>query len=224
MRRLAIVLLTAFLTMVVSCAKHVPVPTFCYDKDINSVVIVKNQLGGHGTGFYIGDNLIVTAKHVVPETVSGFVMTEKGIELKTKELEFTAETYAKDCWKLTKVYDSDINDVSILKIEDGHNLTPVVLGEPPKIKDRLYMISHPATFQWSYSEGYVINIPVTMDTDKFAMLYNIARFFGSSGAAVFNEKGEVVGLINALLQDSSIAIGHTVKTIREDIGRYYRDN
>ncbi len=212
------ILITALLAALVSCAKHVP--KFTYDTNINSVVIVKNQLGGHGTGFYIGDNLIVTAKHVVPENVGRMSFTENGYEFVVKDLVFTAIDYDKNSYKLEVVYNSDVNDISILKIEDGHNLTPVVFGKEPRIGDRLYMISHPAHLMWSYSEGYVVNIPAKFDEDEFAMLHDIARFYGSSGAGIFNESGEVVGIMNALLKDSSLAIGHTVRRIKEDIAKY----
>lgn len=203
-----------FSIVILGCAKAPP-PEFTYNSNINSVVVVQHQFG-MGTGFYLGNGIIATASHVVPTSMKMQVWSQKaGVVVLDIPLEFTAEDSKGNIFKMTKLYDSPNFDISFMRIEEGHNLVPVILAENvAEIGDKIFMISHPANFNFSYTEGYVVNIPILFEKDEFAMMHNIGRFYGSSGAGIFSEEGEIVGLMNALLPDSSIAIGHTVEAIK----------
>ena len=193
-----------FSIVIVGCAKA---PEFNYNNDINSVVVICDQFGGHGTGWYIGDGLIVTAKHVVANTNMTYYYVEKNTDGVQKNLEI--------------VFKSEFLDFAVLRTKHEHNLTPVVLAqENAKVGDSIFMIGHPQELTWAYSEGYVMQSEIVFTGrigDYFKgeyMAMNIARFGGSSGSCVWNSKGEVVGLLTAMLPDSNIAIGLSLNSIK----------
>ena len=200
------------LSLVLSgCAvKKVESPAFSYDTHVNLVVIIQSSLG-HGTGFYIGNDLLLTAKHVVENSeVIYYAITKKAEDKKIN---------------LEVLYRSPNIDLAVLKIKDeNHGLTPLKLAKcNAKIADYVHMISHPINYKllsFSYSYGYVMKDGFIDKEPPFVgqnYLYQIARFFGSSGAPVFNTRGEVVGMLNMLIANSSIGCGLTVEAMRNDL-------
>ncbi|HCC05050.1 TPA: hypothetical protein DEP58_01955 [Patescibacteria group bacterium] len=194
-----------------SCVgKKVEIPIFSYDTHVNSIIIVQSSVG-HGTGFYVGNGLFLTAKHVVENSeVTYYAITKKAEDKKIN---------------LEVVYRSPDIDLAVLKIKDeNHGLTPLKLADDnAKIGDLVHMISNPVNYKllsFSYSYGYVMKDGFIDKEPPYLgqhFLCQIARYFGSSGAPVFNTNGEVVGMLNMLILNSSIGCGLTIEAIRKDL-------
>ncbi len=87
------------------------------------------------------------------------------------------------------------SDVAILRAE-GAKFRPLSLGDPAKIGSNVHVISHPDGMFYYYSKG-MVSLYDTMKgkplTQWMAISADYAR--GSSGAAVLNDSGEVVGMV-----------------------------
>ena len=123
---------------------------------------------------------------------------------------------------LEVVYRSPDIDLAVLKIKDeNHGLTPLKLADDnAKIGDLVHMISNPVNYKllsFSYSYGYVMKDGFIDKEPPYLgqhFLCQIARYFGSSGAPVFNTNG---GMLNMLILNSSIGCGLTIEAIRKDL-------
>lgn len=90
-------------------------------------------------------------------------------------------------------------DVALLKIDVPKD-TPY-LDIDPNEQDpgaRLYVVGHPQTFWFTATDGIVsryVNIPYKKGALKFLQM-SVPIDHGSSGAAVVNSKGKVVGIVS----------------------------
>lgn len=192
-----------------ACAK----PVFNYNTHINSVVkITENTMGSHGTGFYIGDNLIVTAKHVVKLNVPYYYVDRDDNTLHNIEIVYTSETL----------------DIAILRTRHQHNLQPVVFAQDDvQIGDFIHSMGFPLILEWVYSCGYVSGVDITFAREQAAIVFagnyfstNMPIDRGMSGGPVFNKQGELVGMLNAMLTSGSFAWGMSLSSIQKTITEY----
>jgi len=87
------------------------------------------------------------------------------------------------------------SDVAILRAQ-GAEFRPIPLGEPAKIGSNVHVISHPDGMFYYYSKGMVSlydRLKGKPRMEWMAISADYAR--GSSGAAVLNDSGEVVGMV-----------------------------
>jgi tetratricopeptide (TPR) repeat protein len=94
------------------------------------------------------------------------------------------------------------NDVAILKI-DGKNFPTVKLGdlEKAQIGEKVFVISSPQGFENTISEGILSGIRRVDETRKVLQI-TAAISPGSSGAPVFNSKGEAIGIATFLVAEA----------------------
>lgn len=151
------------------------------------------QNAASGSGFVISkDGYIITNYHVIEDASSIKVTFVDG-----------------------KSYDATLrggdeeNDIAVLKIE-AEGLTPVVIGNSSDlvVGDAVYAIGNPlGELTYSMTGGLVsaLDRNVTM-SDGRRMNYiqtDTAINSGNSGGALFNEYGEVVGIVSAKLSSGS---------------------
>lgn len=206
--------------VVIGCAKAPPPEVFSYNEDIKSVVMITTELGGHGTGFYIGDGLIMTAKHVTPaDGLVYYYIDRDSNELHNLELVFRSKEL----------------DVAILRTRHEHNLLPVVFAEKDaQIGERITNISFPEICGWVFAQGYVMNHKAEWIgeykrklEDFFKggfFMYSISLGKGSSGSPIWNEQGHVVGMVNAMLTEGGILWGHTVTALKQALEEFNEQN
>ena len=181
-------------------------PADLYEQNVNSTVGITTSgktdsrygygytFQAAGSGFIITeDGYILTNHHVVEDSDTVTVAT------------FDDETYD------AKVigYDES-NDIAILKIE-AENLKPVTIGDSDKLRvgDTVYAIGNPlGELTFSLTHGIVSALSRNVTTGSHTMNLiqtDCAINSGNSGGALFNERGEVVGITNAKYSSSAFS-------------------
>lgn len=131
-----------------------------------------------GSGFFVAEDVVVTNFHVIKETTEGY-----------------AKIYGED-----KIYEvlgvvgiDEENDLALLKIK-GIKGKPLKLNtdDATAIGDEVFAVGNPKGLEGTFSQGIVSSI---RKTDKLNLLQITASISpGSSGGAVLNDRGEVVGV------------------------------
>jgi len=158
------------------------------NKAVVVVVAANEQTGSisQGSGFIVRqDGAVVTNYHVIN--------TASKIKVKVGERVFDVEGL---------LYADVENDVAILKV-DGKNLPTVKLGEFDKVQvgEKVFVISSPQGFENTLSEGILSGIR-KVDEARKVLQITAAISPGSSGAPVFNAKGEAIGIATFLVAEA----------------------
>ena len=174
---------------------------------------------GAGSGVILSeDGTIVTNNHVVEGAQKITVRTKDGTS-----------------YEATLVGADSKTDVAVLKI-DATGLTPAVLGDSDTLEVGEYVmaIGNPlGELGGTVTDGIIsaLSRDVTINGETMSLLQtNAAINPGNSGGGLFNEKGELVGIVNAKSSNSSSTTSieglgfaipiNTVKTAVQEILDY----
>jgi Flp pilus assembly protein TadD len=189
--------LTFFLS-IISILATILIPTPChadadkiYKENEKAVVVVvvydgEGRAIRQGSGFIVREGgVIVTNHHVISNA--------RSIKIKTGSKVFNVEGII----NLDKE-----NDIAILKV-DANNLPTVTIGDADKssIGEKVYVISSPQGLENTVSDGILSGKREIAPNIKILQM-TASVSSGSSGGAVFNENGEVIGIATLLLKDS----------------------
>ena len=174
-------------------------PAEIYEQNVNSTVGItisgktSSRYGygytyqASGSGFIItGDGYILTNYHVIEgsDTV-------------------TVATYDNETYDAKVIGYDESNDIAILKI-DAEDLKPVTFGDSDKLRvgDPVYAIGNPlGELTFSLTHGIVSALGRDVKTESGNTMSLIQTDCsinsGNSGGALFNSRGEVVGITNA---------------------------
>ncbi|MBQ8974139.1 MAG: trypsin-like peptidase domain-containing protein [Oscillospiraceae bacterium] len=154
-----------------------------------------SQFAVSGSGFIVSeDGYIVTNAHVIEYGLQGYdvnVMLQDGTT-------YTAKIVG---------YEKD-SDVAVLKI-DATGLNAVTIGSSDElyVGENVYCVGNPlGELAYSISDGIVsakdrlISTEEAMDINMFQLTAAVNH--GNSGGPVYNDKGEVVGIVTAKYSDS----------------------
>ena len=152
---------------------------------------------GAGSGVILSsDGYILTCAHVVDDADTVTVTTSDGTE-------YDAEVVGSDT----------ADDIAVLKI-DATGLTAAVIGDSDaaSVGETVYADGNPGgTLSGTITEGIVsaLNREITVETDSGeAITLNVIQTSaavspGSSGGGLFNDQGELIGVVNAKSSDTS---------------------
>lgn len=152
---------------------------------------------GAGSGVILSsDGYILTCAHVVDDADTVTVTTSDGTE-------YDAEAVGSDT----------ADDIAVLKI-DAADLTAAVIGDSDaaSVGETVYADGNPGgTLSGTITEGIVsaLNREITVETDSGeAITLNVIQTSaavspGSSGGGLFNDQGELIGVVNAKSSDTS---------------------
>ncbi len=149
----------------------------------------------HGSGFTVGENLVVTAAHVV-----------KGLD--TLQIGFEEQ---QELLTATVVIFDNTRDLAVLRITEAlpenFVLTPdTVSCEFPQIGEEIHGVGSPAFLDFIHTWGYVASTTRSFERQEWpwsnAYVADMQVFPGMSGGPVYNTDGEVVGVINGILADT----------------------
>ena len=162
-----------------------------------AIVSVDSQLSDGlscGTGCIIDKSgIILTSAHVVDVGNSVVVTMNNGENYTAKLLRKMGEN----------------KDIALLKIDTKKNLKTVKLGNSSKIKvgEKVLAIGNPFGFSGTLTQGIISRI----DYAKNRIQTDAAINPGSSGGPLLNEKGEIIGINQAIYNPdnniSNIGIG-----------------
>jgi len=140
-----------------------------------------------GSGFIVrADGAVVTNYHVISNA--------KGIKVKTGDKVLEVEGL---------IHVDKENDLVILKAK-GDRLPTVKLGDIKKavVGEKVYVISSPQGLENTISDGIISGIRDIEGTDKKILQITAPISPGSSGGAVFNKNGEVIGVATFLVKEA----------------------
>ncbi len=164
---------------------------------------MRSQKFSTGSGVIIDKNLILTAAHVVSDTVY----------LEVKKSESPQKFIAHVKWI------SHEADLALLELEDTEffkDTKPLSLGKMPHRQDGVAVYGYPqGGNEISITQGIISRIEQTVyvhsDFDLLALQIDAAINPGNSGGPVFNQKGQIVGIAMQALS-SADNIGYLVPT------------
>ncbi|MBD2867705.1 trypsin-like peptidase domain-containing protein [Paenibacillus arenilitoris] len=145
-----------------------------YDESV--VLIMTNR--AQGSGVVIGDNLILTNHHVIADAASATVQTLYGDEAPVSGV---------------VAYDAE-SDLAIIKTEEPLDLpaVEVTYALDSRKGDKVVAIGSPLGLQNTISDGLISNI--TFEGGVRYVQTSAPIDHGSSGGALFNEHGELIGI------------------------------
>ena len=152
-----------------------------------------------GSGFIITeDGYILTNYHVISYAAQGnyaiTVMTYDGTS-------YTAKIVGVD----------SSNDIAVLKI-DATELTPVTFGDSDEMSvgDTVYAVGNPlGELQFTMTTGHVSALDRTITTDEGSVPMNMFQIdaavnSGNSGGPVYNDAGQVIGIVTAKYSSTGV--------------------
>jgi len=143
---------------------------------LNAVVTVFAGRG-HGSGFIISDNLIMTNQHVVGESNSVSIKFDNGLEVVGKV-----------------IASNSARDVAIVKVNASLPKHFDLERTKPSIGTKIYAIGSPLDekFSSTLTSGIVSNYRV--EDNKTLIQSDVQVLPGNSGGPLVNENGRVVGV------------------------------
>ena len=147
----------------------------CYDEDGNEYAT--------GSGVVVlYNNVVVTNYHVVSEDAYSFVVIADDGQSR----------------EVTSVIAYDENkDIAILQLGEATNITPLPIGDSTILKrgDKVFAIGSPLGLLNTVTEGIVSGF--VKDGDITAIQTSAPISQGSSGGALLNDRGELIGITYA---------------------------
>jgi len=149
-----------------------------------SILLIKSidrngNILGQGSGFVISENgEIATNYHVVKSSHSVLIQFVNGKSYQEVSLIAGYPTY----------------DIAILYIKGNETFLPVILGDSDNLQtgEQILAIGNPYGFENTISDGLISGIREIADFKLLQITAPVSP--GSSGGALFNMKGEVIGI------------------------------
>ena len=182
-------------------------PADLYEQNVNSTVgitISGETSSRYGYGYTYqasGSGFIITS--------DGYILTNYHVINGSKAV--TVATYDHNTYDAKVIgYDAS-NDIAVIKI-DAENLKPVTLGDSDTLRvgENVYAIGNPlGELTFSLTGGIVSalsrNVQTEAGTSMSLIQTDCAINSGNSGGALFNTRGEVIGITNAKYSSSGMS-------------------
>lgn len=162
-----------------------------YEKTKDSVFYIE-VYDKNGTAFATGSGVFLSASgaavtnyHVIENAQSARIRTEDG-----------------SIYDVTGVYDtSATNDLAILQIQ-GSGFTPAALGDSQNLctGGTVYALGSPLGLEGTFSSGIISNTSRLVNGVPYIQI-TVPISHGSSGGALLNDRGELIGVTSAGFTD-----------------------
>ncbi|MCR2802371.1 trypsin-like peptidase domain-containing protein [Paenibacillus soyae] len=165
-----------------------------YDGSV--VMIMTNR--ALGSGIVIGEDLVLTNFHVIEDATSATVQSIYYDEIEVEGV----------------VAVNEIADLAIIRTSEPMDLEPVELsyGYQARKGDRVYAIGSPLGVQNTVSTGLISN--TGYDGGISYIQTNAQTDHGSSGGALFNEYGELIGITYAGIDGSYADLNFAIQAFQ----------
>lgn len=149
-------------------------------RDALSLSTVKVLVGeGHGSGVHTGNRYIVTAAHVVGQAETVKVKTSRGVEVLADVL------WINKAHDIALLRAQSLPDVDVSRLSCGN----------PSIGQSVSAIGNPGPLEFITAYGRVSSLLKHGKPWADFYIVSMAIAPGMSGGPVFNEQGQVVGLV-----------------------------
>ncbi|WDE98566.1 serine protease [Lentisphaera profundi] len=147
-----------------------------------------------------------TCKKIHSSIASGVIIHEDGIVVTNYHVVDSKQTNLKGMGVMTadghaflvdEVLAADkVNDIAILKLKAASDLTAVPISRDEPVGNSVTLITHPMGKFYTLTQGYVSRYHVGKDK---RCIMNITADYakGSSGGPVFNNRGDLIGLVSS---------------------------
>lgn len=173
----------------------------------DGTVLIENKIdtanGGIGTGFIVGENMIVTNNHVIEGNGKLTVVSNHD------QTRYEAEVVSTD----------PIVDLAIIKLKkweefkqhEGAIILPIADSRDYKEGSKVVIIGHPWGLTWTVSEGIMsAKNRRTGPNPKYVDQVDAKIYEGNSGGPVFNEDGEVICVSELMLEGKGGSYGFCI--------------
>lgn len=187
-------------------------------KGIVVIMTEKGENSGLGTGFFIGENLIVTNHHVIDDSDN----IEVGLETNN-------ETY-----KAKVLFSDKVSDLALVEIVDYEKFEEENEGNYKNLEfandyeegDTVFAIGHPQGQFYSATKGSISFIGRKVDPSPRFMVQTDAQILqGNSGGPLVTEDGKVVAVNDMIMPVTGGTLSYSidseiVKKVLEDWKNY----
>ena len=149
-----------------------------------------------GTGFHLHDGYIVTARHAVEKNSPTGQIVPKVIHVLTTDLhEFVAQIVGESAYLDVVVYRMNQKDRPLLAVSTSF------AAEPPVVGSEVFTVGYPMGWGPTMAFGRIGNVNTFLQTVETRLVQaDLSACSGNSGGALFNQAGEVVGILHAVIQ------------------------
>jgi serine protease Do len=149
-----------------------------------------------GTGFHLHDGYIVTARHAVEKNSPTGHIVPKVIHVLTADLhELVAQIVGDSAYLDVVVYRLNQKDRPILETATGF------ATEPPIVGGEVFTVGYPMGWGPTMAFGRIGNVNTFLQTVETRLLQaDLSACSGNSGGALYNQGGQVVGIMHAVIQ------------------------
>jgi len=164
-----------------------------------------------GTVIDAKQGLVVTASHCVRKLKHVETNTRAGdtyaaydaVDVTLTKLNDDGTVSDTSVFEAEVIGDAHDNDVAILKVSkpNAFSTDAKLSASSPKFGDHVFTIGHPVMFPTVVAEGYISNPRVDIHPENDDRLLTVLLFTahmdsGSSGGALYNDAGELIGVTN----------------------------
>lgn len=149
-----------------------------------------------GTGFHLHDGYIVTARHAVEKNSPTGRIVPKVIRVLTTDLhELVAQIVGDSAYLDVVVYRLNEKDRPLLDV------ATVFAAEPPVVGSEVFTVGYPMGWGPTMAFGRIGNVNTFLQTVETRLLQaDLSACSGNSGGALYNQAGEVIGIMHAVIQ------------------------
>ncbi len=180
---------------VVEQAKHGTVGILDQSSGANGI-----SLSVRGSGIYLGDGYLLTARHATTLPGGGTTVDPPHVSVVSSTLEEVAGTL---------VGVNQFLDVALYRIPQEtlpQGLSARTFSQAEALPgERVFTVGYPLGWGPAISYGYVGNPDTFLQTVQSRLLQvDLSACSGNSGGGLFNTQGEIVGLVHAIIQTETI--------------------
>lgn len=149
-----------------------------------------------GTGFHLRDGYIVTARHAVEKNSPMGHIVPKVIHVLTTDLhELVAQIVGESTYLDVVLYRVNEKDRPVLDTATGF------ATQAPAVGSEVFTVGYPMGWGPTMAFGRVGNANTFLQTVETRLLQaDLSACSGNSGGALYNQRGEVVGILHAVIQ------------------------
>ena len=149
-----------------------------------------------GTGFHLHDGYIVTARHAVEKNSPTGQIVPKIIHVLTSDLhELVAQIVGDSAYLDVVVYRLNQKDRPLLAI------STLFAVEAPIVGSEVFTVGYPMGWGPTMAFGRIGNANTFLQTVETRLVQaDLSACSGNSGGGLFNQAGEVVGIMHAVIQ------------------------